>query len=201
MQGSLLGMKAFPSLRLNVKDVLPQQTPEDDYNCGIGVVAAVGIILRDVIGVNQDDNLKFVTIFSKKTLISPSARRPKNKFVHFLRILSKCCHPLRRCQFLERLNNLAPDWRNRIISVTTDGASRTTGHYCGDASRFGNAALSGFYRVWCALHQHDLVLPQLYYSLCDDSFVGTVSLMTGHQQRQPDCRDGIKVSTICQHSS
>jgi hypothetical protein len=102
---------------------------------------------------------------------------------------------------LTALDNLAPDWRNRIISVTTDGASSTTGHYCGVASRFGNAALSGLYRVWCALHQHDLVLRQLYYSLCDDSFVGTVTLMTGHLQRQPDCRDGIKVSTMCQHSS
>ena len=43
-------------------DVLPKQTPEDDYNCGIGVVAAVGIVLCDVIGVNQDDNFKFITI-------------------------------------------------------------------------------------------------------------------------------------------
>ncbi len=36
LQGSLLGTKAFPSLRLNVKDVLPNQTPEDDYDwrCG-----------------------------------------------------------------------------------------------------------------------------------------------------------------------
>jgi hypothetical protein len=59
-----------------------------------------------------------------------------------------------------------------------------TGQYCGVASRFGNAALPGFYRVWCALHQLDLVLQRLYNSLCDDSFVGTVSLMTGHLRRQ-----------------
>jgi hypothetical protein len=69
LPGSLLGTKAFPLLQLNVEDVFSQQTPEDDYNCGIGVVAAIGIMLYDVIGVNQDNNLKFVTIFSKKTLI------------------------------------------------------------------------------------------------------------------------------------
>jgi hypothetical protein len=68
LQGSLVGTKAFPSLRLNVEDVLPKQTPEDDYNCGIGVVAAIGIMLHDVIGINQDNNFKFVTIFSTKTL-------------------------------------------------------------------------------------------------------------------------------------
>jgi hypothetical protein len=39
-----------------MEDALPQQTPEDDYNCGIGVVVAIGIMLRDVIGVNQDDD-------------------------------------------------------------------------------------------------------------------------------------------------
>jgi hypothetical protein len=50
LQGCLLGTKAFPLLRLNVEDELPQQTPEDDDNCGIGVVAAVGIMLHDVIG-------------------------------------------------------------------------------------------------------------------------------------------------------
>ena len=56
LQGSLLGTKAVPSLQLNVEDVLPQQTPEDDYNCGIGIVAAVGIMLHDFIGANQDDD-------------------------------------------------------------------------------------------------------------------------------------------------
>ena len=48
---------------------MPKQTPEDDYNCGIGAVAAIGLMLRDVIGINQDDDFKFATIFSKKTLI------------------------------------------------------------------------------------------------------------------------------------
>jgi hypothetical protein len=46
LQGSLPGTKAFPPLRLNVEDVLPQQTPEDDH----------------------DDDFMFVTIFSKKSL-------------------------------------------------------------------------------------------------------------------------------------
>jgi hypothetical protein len=69
VEGSLLGTKAFPSLRLTVVDVLPKQTSEDEYNCGIGAVAAIGIMLRDVIGINQDDNIKFATIFSQKALI------------------------------------------------------------------------------------------------------------------------------------
>ena len=77
LQGSLLGTKAVPSLQLNVEDVLPKQTLEDDYNCGIGVMAAIGIMLRDVIGVNQDNDFKFVTIFSKKTLIVSFCKKSK----------------------------------------------------------------------------------------------------------------------------
>ena len=82
------------------------------------------------------------------------------------------------------LDNLAPDWRSRIISVTTDGASSITRHRQGIASCLQNVALPGFYRVWCAIHQLDLVLQKLYKSLCDDSFVGTMTSMTGHLRRQ-----------------
>ncbi len=83
VQHNLIGTKAFPSLRLNMEDVLPQQTPVDDYNCGIGVVATVGIMIRDVIGVNQDDNFKFVTIFSKKTLIVSFCKKTKEYICSF----------------------------------------------------------------------------------------------------------------------
>jgi hypothetical protein len=44
------------------------------------------------------------------------------------------------------LDNLAPDWRKHIISVTTDGASSMTGHRQGVASRLERVALPGFYR-------------------------------------------------------
>jgi hypothetical protein len=86
-----------------VEDVLPKQTSEDDYNCGIGAVAAIGIMLRDVIGINQDNNFEFAAIFSQTALIVSFCNTTENTFVPFLRILSKGCHPLMRCQFLERL--------------------------------------------------------------------------------------------------
>jgi hypothetical protein len=82
------------------------------------------------------------------------------------------------------LDNLAPDWRRRIISVPTDGASSMTGHRQDIASRLQNVSLPGFYRVWCAIYQVDLVLQKLYKSLCNDSFVWTMTSMTGHLCRQ-----------------
>ena len=83
------------------------------------------------------------------------------------------------------LENLVPDWRSRIVSIAMDGASSMTGQYRGIASRFANAALPGFYQVWSALHQHDLVFQRLYNSSCwDDSFVGNLTSLTGHLCRQ-----------------
>ncbi|KAI2503366.1 hypothetical protein MHU86_11086 [Fragilaria crotonensis] len=42
------GTNTFPALRVLDNDVLPLQ--EDGHNCGIGVIAAIAIILRDIIG-------------------------------------------------------------------------------------------------------------------------------------------------------
>jgi hypothetical protein len=83
LQGNLHGTTAFPLLRLNVEDVLPKQTPEDDYNCGIGAVAAIGIMLCDLIGINQDNNFKFATIFSKKALILSFCKKTREYVCSF----------------------------------------------------------------------------------------------------------------------
>ena len=61
--------QSFSIARLRVKNVLPQQSPDDDYNCGIGVVATIGIILRDVIGFNPEEDIKFGTIFAKNKML------------------------------------------------------------------------------------------------------------------------------------
>jgi hypothetical protein len=71
-----------------------------------------------------------------------------------------------------------------------------TGQFCGVASRFGYVALPGFYRIWCALHQLELVLQRLYTSLCDDSFVRTLTSLSyrpSSQTVRSHCIDGIKV--------
>ena len=56
----MLGTEEFPSLRLPQElEVLPLQI--DDFNCGIGICAAIAIILRDLVYVDQkDDKLDLV---------------------------------------------------------------------------------------------------------------------------------------------
>lgn len=68
LDGNLVGSSEFPSLRLQEEDKMPKQSDEDDYNCGIGVVATIAIVLRDCIGRDPEDDLKFIRNFSTRTL-------------------------------------------------------------------------------------------------------------------------------------
>jgi hypothetical protein len=44
----MVGTEKFPELKVLEDGVLPKE--KDEYNCGIGLVAAIGIILRDLLG-------------------------------------------------------------------------------------------------------------------------------------------------------
>jgi hypothetical protein len=44
----MVGTEKFPALKVLKDAVLPKQ--KDNNNCGIGFVAAIGIILRDLLG-------------------------------------------------------------------------------------------------------------------------------------------------------
>ena len=59
-EGFMVGTEKFPSLRLPQElEVLPLQI--DEFNCGIGICAAIAIILRDLVYVDQkDDKLDLV---------------------------------------------------------------------------------------------------------------------------------------------
>lgn len=49
--GEMKGTKKFPALRVLDKGVLPLQ--DDGHSCGVGLIAAIGIILRDIIGTDN----------------------------------------------------------------------------------------------------------------------------------------------------
>ena len=65
--GLLYGTESFPTLRImNSKgDRLPIQ--KDAHNCGIGIVAAVALILRDIVGVLNGES-KFHLLFQRNSL-------------------------------------------------------------------------------------------------------------------------------------
>ena len=56
------------------------------------------------------------------------------------------------------LDVLCPNWKDEVIGVTTNGASNMTGYHVGMVSQIQQVAKPGFYYIWCAAHQLDLIV-------------------------------------------
>ena len=84
------------------------------------------------------------------------------------------------------LDIVCPDWRAKLIGVSTDGASVMTGSVKGVATRIEKEAKYNIYRIWCGLHQLDLVMKYAYQDLqCPDGkFNKIMHLFTGYLRRQ-----------------
>lgn len=82
------------------------------------------------------------------------------------------------------LDVLCADWKNKLIAVTTDGASNMTGCHVGLVTQLQRLSKPGFYRVWCAAHQLDLLVQDGLASMFDENFVHVIQGITGHLRRQ-----------------
>ena len=81
------------------------------------------------------------------------------------------------------LDILCPEWQSIMLSITIGGEMKMTGHIQGVATRFAQAALPGCFRIWCGLHQLDLVLQQFYTALMDKSFYGILMNLISYLQQ------------------
>jgi hypothetical protein len=82
------------------------------------------------------------------------------------------------------LDILCPEWQSIMLSITTDDEKKMTGHIQGVATRFEQAALPGCFRIWCGLHQLDLVLQQFYNELMNKSFYGILTNLISYLRHQ-----------------
>ena len=79
---------------------------------------------------------------------------------------------------------LCPEWQSIMLSISTDGEKKMTGHIQGNDTRFEQATLPGFFRIWCGWHQLGLVLWQFYTELMDKSYYGILTNLISYLQRQ-----------------
>ena len=82
------------------------------------------------------------------------------------------------------LDALCSNWRKKLISVSTDGASNMQGRYQGAVTRLDDVCCDGFYRIWCGAHQLDLVIQSIFVQMLNNTFVETTQRITGHLRRQ-----------------
>src|SRR5579859_3250805 len=79
------------------------------------------------------------------------------------------------------LDVLCPRWRTQMIGVGSDGANPMIGHLQGVVTRIAKeSANNKFYRVWCGLHQLDLVLKHAYTELWDNEVVDIMKKFIAH---------------------
>ena len=71
-------------------------------------------------------------------------------------------------------NALSDNWKEKLIGISSDGASNMSGRFSGVVTRLHQVSVQGCYRVWCAAHQMDLVVQKIFLKLCNDSFMTTV---------------------------
>lgn len=60
------------------------------------------------------------------------------------------------------LDVLHTEWKNTLLSITTDKEREMTGHAQGDATCFEQVAKPGYVCIWCGLHHLDLCLQKFY---------------------------------------
>jgi hypothetical protein len=83
----------------------------------------------------------------------------------------------------DSLSALDPDWKMKIVGITTDGAASMTGVRKGIVSRIQVVATKGLIRVWCDAHQLDLTLKKALGRL-SEAFLTTLTTMIAHLRRQ-----------------
>ena len=59
---------------------------------------------------------------------------------------------------------VCPLWKDKLIGCSTDGAANITGHLSGVVTRIQEVVRSNFVRVWCLLHQMDIVMQKTLQS-------------------------------------
>jgi hypothetical protein len=82
------------------------------------------------------------------------------------------------------LDILAPNWRMQLVGISTDGERTMTGRITGVSTQFGEEADGDVVRVWCALHQLDLVVQAEFKKLHDDEFVTILTGLVSYLRRQ-----------------
>ena len=82
------------------------------------------------------------------------------------------------------LDVICSEWRSKLIGVGMDGASSMTGALKGVTTRLEKDAQYEIYRVWCGLHQLDLVMKYAYEELMDGEFNDILHGLTNYLRYQ-----------------
>eukprot|EP00171_Calliarthron_tuberculosum_P010277 IDg10277t1 len=98
----------------------------------------------------------------------------------------------RLCQRM--MDIIDPQWRVKLISIGTDGERTMTGCLSDVQTRFHVAADLPIVRVWCDLHQFDLIAVEKYRALCDDTLVTFLTGLVAWLRRPRNLQMSVKMT-------
>ena len=93
---------------------------------------------------------------------------------------------------VKALDVICPRWRDIIISISTDGERKMTGRVQGVATRFEQVAKPGFFRLWCGLHQLDIVLQAFFKAIMNEEFYTLLTGLISYLRRQQNLINDMK---------
>lgn len=85
---------------------------------------------------------------------------------------------------VEFLDVFYMDWKLRVIGLTSDGDRSMTGKVKGVITRLQQILGPGTIRVWCGLHQLDLVMRAVFETSLNEKFLDKLTTLIGYLRRQ-----------------
>jgi hypothetical protein len=93
---------------------------------------------------------------------------------------------------------VCPLWKDKLIGCSTDGATNMTGRLSRVVTRIQNVVKPNFMRVWCLLHQIDIIMQKVYKRVgCN--FYKTLTSIISFLRHQKNLVE--EMQTICSNLS
>ena len=111
------------------------------------------------------------------------------KLKTFMSLLFQCSTDIQGTTCSNCFNGSLMFWihcgKIKVLGVTTDGAGNMTGCHRGALTQIQNAILpDGFYCIWCALHQLEIVIQKCVLHYFSDDFYSNLTGLIGYLRRQ-----------------
>ena len=90
------------------------------------------------------------------------------------------------------LDIVCPNWRSKLIGIGSDGANVMTGHLKGVVTRIEQQAEYKLYRIWCGLHQLDLVMHHGYNKFMNGKLLTIMNAFIAHLCQQTNLINNMK---------
>jgi hypothetical protein len=94
---------------------------------------------------------------------------------------------------------VCPLWKDKLIGCSTDGATNMTGHLSRVVTRIQNFVKPNFMRVWCLLHQIDIIIMQKVYKRVGCNFYKTLTSIISFLRHQKNLVE--EMQAICPNLS